>query len=447
MNDERIFELLAQHQGPAEVTTEFAETLFGRLEAERRRRRGWLAQMAMPLVPQHQGARRLALLLAVVALMLMATIVGLALSRPPRPQPIAVLTAGPLVVVYSDDSRRTVSDQNSGDVLSDASGERLLFESGPPRKVYEVRADGSGLRSILVLGRDDHLSAADWSPSEDRIAVAVANYATVDRRTSVMVLEPDNPDEPPIVFDGTDPQWSPDGSFISILSRGSSGEPEISVASSGEWNPRRVAAGGPVSSGARPWLEPLAWSPDSKWLLYRASDDLLNPWSLWVVRPDGSERRKLYDGQGSWGHWPLAPWLSDSSGIAVEGPREADGDTIDIVTVSGALQRITPLPVELRAYDIDLIGVQAEHLIWIARGGWFDHLGTTSVHDHSSSALSSAMPYGLEASNSFVRGDTLSWTDDSCLEMFQVNSGITTEHCLEADYPDDDIHWVGAPDG
>lgn len=72
------------------------------------------------------------------------------------------------------------------------------------------------------------------------------------------------------------------------------------------------------------------WSPDGEWLVYQGclhADDPGHDWSdLWIARPDGSEQRRLTDGQ--------ALWFGASYGPA---ERPGGGSNVPVWTPDGAV--------------------------------------------------------------------------------------------------------------
>ena len=150
------------------------------------------------------------------------------------------------------------------------SGSRIAFTSD--RHLYSVRPDGSGLARIATLHQPSSLVDLDWSPDGTRI-----------------------------VFDGSDSIYvvDADGSHLKEL------------------------LGGGIGSG--PGVP--SWSPNGRRILYvntpRTSGHSTG--GVWSMRPDGSDRRLLYNEGCCVGLWSPPIWSPDGRWIAFAGATESDG--------------------------------------------------------------------------------------------------------------------------
>jgi dipeptidyl aminopeptidase/acylaminoacyl peptidase len=65
-----------------------------------------------------------------------------------------------------------------------------------------------------------------------------------------------------------------------------------------------------------------AWSPDGEWIAFVRTDDYNGPGDAWVVRPDGTDTRRVFENVYGDGFSHLA-WRPDSKWLAV--PHEEGG--------------------------------------------------------------------------------------------------------------------------
>jgi TolB protein len=90
----------------------------------------------------------------------------------------------------------------------------------------------------------------------------------------------------------TAPAVSPDGSKVAFMSvnRDGAGNYEIFVMDSGGGDVTRL-----TNNGANDGLP--AWSPDGQHIAFVSNQD--GAWAIWVMNPDGSNQRKLFNMSGS----------------------------------------------------------------------------------------------------------------------------------------------------
>jgi len=182
-------------------------------------------------------------------------------------------------------------------------GKILLRGAG----LYSVNPDGSGLRRIAAdLPRpgqdvDAIVEDAAWSPDGKRVAftrygaglfVARGDGTSARRLTRGLI---------------DDPSWSPDGRSI-VFSKGN----DLDVART-DGRVRVLVKG----SDARWGVEP-RWSRDGTHIAFvkRFDPRLGTPDQLWVVRPDGSGKRRVATANEEESIYTAPDWSADSHWIA-----------------------------------------------------------------------------------------------------------------------------------
>ena len=182
----------------------------------------------------------------------------------------------------------------------------------------------------------------DWSPDGSRIAYVesfeegcTTGTDAYDAACHVLFsMSPNGTDREMIstgsVVDPVGPSWSPDGSSIAFSARAGEDWFVFTMALDGS-EPVRLSADLPSLRPTQP-----DWSPDGATIAFVTGHDLENgiPFALWSMRPDGSARRRLYDGCCMFG----------GAGYGAQGPVwSPDGGQILVFTgVGGALQLIDP---------------------------------------------------------------------------------------------------------
>lgn len=182
--------------------------------------------------------------------------------------------------------------------------QQLIFigisESSPERHIFRVNADGSGLQQITsgFAQYDNPL----WSPAAGAIAASTSfrTYLMDENGQNVQDLFPNLP------YLNQAVGWSPDGRYLMTIS-----QPDGAGLPYELWILDFV-------TGEYGWLaddvvheNPAVWSPDRKWIAYLAYQDAEQ--DLYLVRPDGSGRRKLSQ-SGSEEGW--INWSHDSRWLA-----------------------------------------------------------------------------------------------------------------------------------
>jgi Tol biopolymer transport system component len=95
------------------------------------------------------------------------------------------------------------------------------------------------------------------------------------------------------------PAFSPDGKQLAFVSN-MSGSPQIwSVATEGGWPVQVTALDDPVGF--------VTWSPDGKWLAFSLAPGGGMNTQVFLVRPDGTEMRRIGRRQGDEQSWRVEP--------------------------------------------------------------------------------------------------------------------------------------------
>jgi len=166
------------------------------------------------------------------------------------------------------------------------------------------------------------------------------------------------------------PRWSPDGSWISFTSgRDGITEPVgaagfhrdlYRIRADGS-SLRRLTWGGGFNGDA-------AWSPDGSQMTF--TSDRGGAFDLYVMNPDGGDRRQLTHHEGSHGFAAYAGWSPDGTAIvfnATNPPADASQSSIYTLAIpAGKPLRIT------RGYDY--------HPDWSRDGAWIAFLGSRGGH-------------------------------------------------------------------
>jgi Tol biopolymer transport system component len=169
------------------------------------------------------------------------------------------------------------------------------------RGLYVAAPDGSQARLLATAPELGWIGAGEFSPDSTRLTYIVGGPAAPDRSevvgidgTSRVVLK-----EAPVVSPG---KWSPDGTAVVLMAQGDPGRPNrydpprAYVIGADGSNPHRIAPGFSSSPD---------WSPLGDWIAYlrqtatptRDLDDIM------IVRPSGTDRRRVVRTGGAGGTW------------------------------------------------------------------------------------------------------------------------------------------------
>jgi len=244
--------------------------------------------------------------------------------------------------VTESDSERTLYlwDPQTGDVealfsvptqqaaqLDDAErspdGTRIVFErqvADGTSQIYVLDADGTE-RPLTDLAGGAH--DPTWSPDGETIAFAGSEVRGTDPDIFAVDLVGGSPRRITGTWkDDGRPDWSPDGTQIIFDSRSGdvrSGRGVIWVTSVRTGELHRLTPRHTPYAATAP-----AWSPDGRWIAYRVYHRYMTlnawPWTAWLylMRPDGSGKRKI-GGLGGHGGVMHAPsWSPDGRSIVSE---------------------------------------------------------------------------------------------------------------------------------
>jgi Tol biopolymer transport system component len=141
-------------------------------------------------------------------------------------------------------------------------------------------ADGRGLRSITKTS-----SGPTWSPDGRRILF--------ERDNSLYLVPAAGGRAKALGAGNQGGGWSPDGKLL-VLPHGS--ECRVDVARSNGSGRRPLDTGPPlgcVLSAPRPYVSQPTWSPDGRWLAFIRHAEEGTRAEIWIVRPDGTQRRRV----------------------------------------------------------------------------------------------------------------------------------------------------------
>jgi len=205
-----------------------------------------------------------------------------------------------------------------------------IIDANGSTQVAITAPDGSDIQ-VLTSGPFIH-EGADWSPDGTQL---VFNYSPKDPAlpgfsTVLWVMNSDGTNAHPLMtaeLSGFDyePRWQPAGELITFsrIRKYVVGlqQEAVFVVNADGTNPRQLT----------PWglaAEHPTWSPDGKLIIF--NDASWNPYpieSIWIMKPDGTDRHVLYQGTERTGH--VKPWFSpDGTKIlfACGGFRPYNGD-------------------------------------------------------------------------------------------------------------------------
>jgi TolB protein len=214
-------------------------------------------------------------------------------------------SAGPLepgrshIYVYDLTTRKTRQVTHGQGIEFDPSlspdGKRVAWRSNRKgnEEVRVANVDGTHVRNLTRHRAVDYAPA--WSPNGRRIAFASSRGGSLPH---IWVMNADGTNVHVLtrVFSGEYPAWSSDGKRIAFATN----EPlrqngfDIVVANADGSNPHRVNLNELYEMGP-------AWSRDGKWLAFYAGNDGRH--DVYLMRPDGSDRRRLTSGGGELPSW------------------------------------------------------------------------------------------------------------------------------------------------
>jgi Tol biopolymer transport system component len=199
--------------------------------------------------------------------------------------------------------------------LRDSRGTLLVVRgSGKSSEIYSMRPDGSESRRLTDNAFFD--DEPDWSPDGSRIALVSAQDSAPGaptRRPEIFVMNADGSDMRRLLETAgpaRGPRWSPDGSRIAFARL----DPEVRgyrpYVMNSDGSNVRLLTSSPVENFAP------QWSPDGTRLLFLSNRAPRNWWTMYVVSADGSGERQLAGDEACPTNVSGPRWSPDGSRIA-----------------------------------------------------------------------------------------------------------------------------------
>jgi TolB protein len=185
-----------------------------------------------------------------------------------------------------------------------ADGSRIAFVSGRSGSadIFVMNADGSGTRRLTATEQND--SHPTWEPSGERLAFAR------DGEIYLVAADGGNPERiSDVLVEESDPSWSPDGAWIAYVRR----TPGTTIQNVWIMRPdgsERRALTGQDGRAFTP-----AWSPDSRRVAFATNAESDEVYELFTVGLDGKGVRRVAPTAGD--NFEPA-WSPDGSKIAYQ---------------------------------------------------------------------------------------------------------------------------------
>jgi TolB protein len=172
------------------------------------------------------------------------------------------------------------------------------FQNGYNQGPADIFLYDSNLQNTIELvhnGADNiNLPGSAWNKSQNQIVFS----STLSGHDEIFVIYPQQEDAPPTQITDSDkfmayePSFSPDGKWIVFESH------EIDTEDNGVI--MKVQSDGsneffPLTPPDVDCRQP-NWSPNGDWIVYQAYNK--NQWDIWIMEPDGTNRRQLTSGPG-----------------------------------------------------------------------------------------------------------------------------------------------------
>jgi RTX calcium-binding nonapeptide repeat (4 copies)/WD40-like Beta Propeller Repeat len=166
------------------------------------------------------------------------------------------------------------------------------------RTLYVARPDGSQARALVTAPELGWIGVGEFSPESTRLTYVVGLPDARDRSEVVRIDGTDRHvlRQAPVVSPG---KWSPDGTSLVFMAQNDSGRyrpPRVYVIGGDGANAHAIAPGFATSPD---------WSPHGDWIAYlrqtpTRTQDL---YDIMIVRPNGTERRRVVRTDGAGGSW------------------------------------------------------------------------------------------------------------------------------------------------
>jgi Tol biopolymer transport system component len=213
--------------------------------------------------------------------------------------------------------------------------------------LYVVNADRGGYRRLTNCGTSPCFDMHPvWAPDGSRIAFARGEVQ--GRSQSIYSVKADGTDLARLTnlpgYSG-DPVWSPDGSRIAFDAWGEGQDDRIYTMAPDGSDLTMLTSGGQGSGPGRP-----SWSPTGTHIVYFNTPGSPGVFSaeVWVMKADGSERRRLYLSDCCIGSWARPIWSPDGRYIAFgvflsSGDQSGERNGIFVMKADGTQRRqLTP---------------------------------------------------------------------------------------------------------
>lgn len=197
----------------------------------------------------------------------------------------------------------------------DARGTLLVVRgSGRASEIYAMRPDGSESRQLTNNAYVD--DDPDWSPDGSRIVLVSAQDSTPGaptRRPEIFVMNADGSDMRRLLVTtgpARHPRWSPDGSRIAFAGYDADVQGYRLYVLNSDGSNVRLLTPSPIEN-----FSP-EWSPDGDRLLFLSNRSPRNWWTMYVIASDGSGERQLAGNLACGTNISGARWSPDGSRIA-----------------------------------------------------------------------------------------------------------------------------------
>jgi hypothetical protein len=169
------------------------------------------------------------------------------------------------------------------------------------RTLYVAASDGSNTRVLATAPELGWVGAGEFSPDSTRLTYVVGLPDAPDRSEVIRIDGTERRvfREAPVVAPGA---WSPDGSAVVLMAQGDPARPNrydpprAYVIGADGSNPHRIAPG---------FSQLPAWSPRGDWIAYvrQIATPTRDLYDIMIVRPNGTDRRKVVGTAGGGGTW------------------------------------------------------------------------------------------------------------------------------------------------